>query len=351
MVFFNDSKIESVMVSTVGNKLLEESFNFSGEAVGFDNPDDGAAMMFTQFFQKPFSKADQVYHFYHAQDFLFNVVGARVYNFFEGEASLADTAFFLTGHLYDVSDHPKIRAGEFYVVHFKDVHFEGELCEAIGLYKSDNKEAFLSVNISDHGVSLIAPMNAMRLDGLDKAALIIKNTVHSSYKVLIGGCKNAVDSAYWKDDFLVLAARQDAYQKTRNLMTVCKNFIMEKLDDQFEVEKADKIDLLNRTVAHFKDHDTLNMEEFEHEVLQGEQVIEAFQTYRKNFEEENEVSFGDEFAVSSTAVKKMRGGFKSVIKLDKNATIQLHGKRDLVERGFDEDKGMSYYKVYFENEG
>lgn len=41
---------------------------------------------------------------------------------------------------------------------------------------------------------------------------------------------------------------------------------------------------------------------------------------------------------------------KSVIKLDKNFHIYVHGRRDLIERGFDEEKGKKYYKVYFDEE-
>ncbi|MEZ4893945.1 MAG: hypothetical protein R2778_13135 [Saprospiraceae bacterium] len=42
--------------------------------------------------------------------------------------------------------------------------------------------------------------------------------------------------------------------------------------------------------------------------------------------------------------------FKSVLKLDKNFHIYVHGRRDLIERGFDEQKGKKFYKVYYENE-
>jgi len=49
-------------------------------------------------------------------------------------------------------------------------------------------------------------------------------------------------------------------------------------------------------------------------------------------------------------VKKMESSYKSVLKLDKNFHIYVHGKREYLEKGYDEDKGMNYYKVYFENE-
>ncbi len=41
---------------------------------------------------------------------------------------------------------------------------------------------------------------------------------------------------------------------------------------------------------------------------------------------------------------------RSVLKLDKNFHIYIHGDRELIERGYDEEKGKSFYKVYFEEE-
>jgi len=41
---------------------------------------------------------------------------------------------------------------------------------------------------------------------------------------------------------------------------------------------------------------------------------------------------------------------KSVVKLDKNFHIYVHGRHDYIERGYDEAKGMKYYKLYFTNE-
>jgi len=62
------------------------------------------------------------------------------------------------------------------------------------------------------------------------------------------------------------------------------------------------------------------------------------------------VPLEDKFDISDQAVKRDFKVFKSVLKLDKNFHIYVHGRRDLIERGFDDDKGKKYYKVWFENE-
>jgi hypothetical protein len=58
----------------------------------------------------------------------------------------------------------------------------------------------------------------------------------------------------------------------------------------------------------------------------------------------------DEFYISPQAVKKQARVFKSVIKLDKNFHIYVHGDRELIEKGYDEALQKHYYKIYFDRE-
>ena len=41
--------------------------------------------------------------------------------------------------------------------------------------------------------------------------------------------------------------------------------------------------------------------------------------------------------------------FKSILKLDKNFHIYIHGNSELIRRGEEKD-GRKFYKIYFENE-
>lgn len=58
----------------------------------------------------------------------------------------------------------------------------------------------------------------------------------------------------------------------------------------------------------------------------------------------------DTFDIADSAVKKALASFKRVIKLDKNFLITITGHKDMVEKGFDEEKSMNYYKLYFREE-
>ena len=56
------------------------------------------------------------------------------------------------------------------------------------------------------------------------------------------------------------------------------------------------------------------------------------------------------FKFSENAVKKGKKIFRRVIKLDKNFHVYIHSRHDFVEKGYDEEKGMKYYKLYYLNE-
>ena len=84
-------------------------------------------------------------------------------------------------------------------------------------------------------------------------------------------------------------------------------------------------------------------------MLHHEALIESFQNYNEKYAKENEIELVDGFDISAQAVKKQARVFKSVLKLDKNFHVYIHGNRELIEQGVDAD-GRKYYKLYFENE-
>ena len=108
--------------------------------------------------------------------------------------------------------------------------------------------------------------------------------------------------------------------------------------------------MLNKSTSYFKEKDAFNIKDFEKEVLVQPEVIEAFKDYRSDFNKRMDLTAIDEFEVSPTAVKKNQKYMRSVIKLDKNFHLYIHGRHDMVENGYDEEKGMKFYKLFYVNE-
>lgn len=350
MFFHQDATFEQLSIHRVGNKSQDEFYVLSDDPIDLSQ-DEVLPELLMQYFMRPFAKANEVYRFYHPNDDLqLNEVYYFIKQFFDNKIGFHDMSQQVAKHLYEVSEHPKIKSGELYVVALNNVQMEGEEHQAIGLFKSENKEAYLKVYLESGGFGLDYEQEAININKLDKGVVIINCEEEEGYKVLVVDQTNQSEAVYWKDDFLKIRTRNDNFQQTGNLMKVYKNFVAEKLDDVFELETADKIDLLNRSMDYFKTKETFDQEEFDEEVLGNPQAVSLFKEYQQSFEEEFDSPFQSNFEIATSAVKKMASSYKSVVKLDKNFHIYIHGKRDLVETGYDEERGMNYYKLYFENE-
>ncbi len=143
--------------------------------------------------------------------------------------------------------------------------------------------------------------------------------------------------------------RNDHINSTNHFLTLTKEFVTEQFPTEFETTKKDQIEILKRSVDFFKTHDTFDKEEFEQEVLQQENIIQSFSRFDERYKQENRIEIEDHFEISTQALKKQEKVFKSVIKLDKNFHIYIHGDRDLIEHGIEKD-GRKFYKIYYSDE-
>jgi hypothetical protein len=78
-------------------------------------------------------------------------------------------------------------------------------------------------------------------------------------------------------------------------------------------------------------------------------MIESFRQFGSRYTESHDFDIASQFDISAMAVKKQARVFKSVLKLDKNFHIYIHGNTDLIEKGID-DNGRKFYKIYYQDE-
>lgn len=350
MVTFFEASLETVSVHHIGNQSQNEFYSLSDKPL--ELKDEIIQNLLTQYFLKPFEKTNEVYHFMHSSgDLNLNEVYHFAQEAFENEAKFHEASQQIAKHLYNVTNHPNIKPGELYVAYFKQVQIEGELLDAIGIFKSENKETYLKVYPEAEGFHIDYEENAININKLDKGALIFNTAQELGYKVVvIDNTNRGQDTVYWKDEFLQFKIRNDSFNQTNNTLSVYKNFVTQKLDDEFEISKADKIDLLNKSIKYFKEKETFDLEEFGSEVIGNDKAFESFKTFKSQYEQEFETPIADTFEISTNAVKKQQRVYKSVLKLDRNFHIYIHGDKELIEKGYDDSKHMNFYKVYFKEE-
>ncbi|QSI05761.1 nucleoid-associated protein [Treponema pedis] len=343
MISLIDVYIENASVHKVGNKLRGENISFSRSILDNDLMDE----ILISYFLTPFT-SEEFYQFHHESDLALNEVYTYVSKIFDNQEQLYEQSVNLAKHLYEQSTHPKIKGGEFYTVYFKDCILDGETLDAVGLFKSENKDTFLKVLHENDNFNLQSE-KGINIKKLDKGCLIFNKEQESGYVVaVVDNTGRGVEARYWLDDFLHVRRRQDAYTNTQNLMTLAKNFITQEMPKEFEVSKADQIGLLNKSLDFFKAKDEFAIDDFTNEVMTEPEIIEKFRQYKKRSEDENGISIDNQFPVSEAARKKQQRSFKRVIRLDKKIQIVISGNRQNIEQGTDE-KGK-FYKVYYTEE-
>lgn len=350
MISFYEASLAELSIHRIGNKSQDEFYILSDQSVTIQ--DDTLSNVLQQYFLGPFEKVNEVYRFFHPNaDLNLNEVYHFATEIFKDGTQFHENSKELAKYLYEVSGHPKIKSGELYLAYFENVQIEGELHDAIGIFKSETKETYLKVSPENSGFGLSYEEEAININKLDKGCLIFNADQEEGFRVaVIDQTNRSAEAVYWKDEFLKLKIRNDNFNQTTNVLGVYKNFVTEKLDQDFEISKADKIDLLNKSMKYFKEKESFDLDEFSNEVIGNAEGIASFKDYKKNYEEEFDAPIADSFDISGAAVKKQARVYKSVLKLDKNFHIYIHGDKELIEKGFDDDKSMNYYKVYFREE-
>ena len=103
-------------------------------------------------------------------------------------------------------------------------------------------------------------------------------------------------------------------------------------------------------MKYFKEKESFDFDEFSNEVIGNETAANSFKAMVQNYEQEFETPLSAGFEISGQAVMKQKSSYKSVLKLDKNLHVYIHGDRNLLEQGFDDGKGMNYVKLFYKSE-
>ena len=347
MVDYTNCDLQQVSVHQVGNKANEGELHLSKSML--DVSDANLKELLFHYFLKPFTETEFYNFAFSGEELSMNPLFNYANTLFEDPDAFHINSIKIARHLYEVTHHPNIKPGDLFVARFINIQVNEEPTEAIGIFKAENKQSFLKINHKTEDI-ILDYEEGIHIDKLDKGCLIFNIDKEEGYKVtMIDKSNKSLDAQYWKDSFLNLKACNDDYHSTAALLNMTKDFVTKQIPEEFEVGKADQIDMLNRSVEYFKSNESFNKEDFEEKVLHQPEVIESFRNFDNAYKADNDLSFTESFEISPQAVKKQARNFKSVLKLDKNFHIYIHGDRSKIEQGVDAN-GQKYYKIYYDQE-
>ena len=347
MLDFSGCHLTQLSIHRVGNKTHDEELRLSGTPL--DVSDRELRNVLIKYFLTPFEETE-FYHFTASNDdFRLNPLYNFVSGMFENADTFHDHSINIARHLYEKATHPNIKSGDLFVTKFEDMILDDMRTEVIGIFKAENIQSFLKLNLQTNTFTIDYD-DGINVEKLDKGCLVFNLGQSDGYRISIVDKSNRFTEAqYWRDVFLDLKPCSDEFHQTKAFLNMAKSYIMKQLDEEFEIEKADKIDLLNRSMHYFKNHEAFNQEEFEADVFYDDKVIASFRKYNDTYNGTEDVYIDPSFDISPQAVKRQERVFKSVLKLDKNFHIYIHGDRNMIERGTDAD-GRKYYKIYYDRE-
>ena len=112
---------------------------------------------------------------------------------------------------------------------------------------------------------------------------------------------------------------------------------------------------LNRAVNHFAKNDQFEETQFVNEVFANPDLIPEFKHYKTEKAPKYSIEDLTTFPIANTAVSAARKKIKNTINLDTNIQIKMdfinpESAEKFVEKGWDEERQMYYYLVYFNKE-
>ncbi len=344
-----DIAIAKIVAHRVGNKN-QGGRNFTSDTLLL--LDEALEETLKNYFLKPFKQTAETYRFVHSVDMSYHSLNGIAKGIFEDDNTFLSGSVDVLNHLYEQSTHPQIKSGDLFVVLFDEIILEEEMVQALGIFKSERKDEFLTVSETENRV-IVNSGEGISLKKLDKGCVILNYEAEDGYRIFSLD-NNNYDTSYWKDQFLGIDFVQDQNYDTRSYIDMCKSFAEDVIREKSG--RKDQIEFLSESVQYFDMNEKIVDSNFQEVLFETDDNLkQEFKDYKTKYEEDYGIEIPNEIPISKPVLRQQKRAIKNFIKLDTGIQVKLDFKdpessRQYVEKGFDPDKGMHFYKVYYNEE-
>ncbi len=348
MIKKNKASIPKLIIHKIGNKFNDTRNVFSEKPVVFD---ENSYNLMLPYLLKPFGNLTESFRFNHHADINLNEINVYCKGIFNDEEFFVDTSKNILMHLFEQSNSAQIKTGDVLIVLFEDVEYNNIFTSAIGIYKIENKSNFFQTYMEGDSLDVMV-QQGINTKKIDKGCLVVNYSDDEGY-VVLSVDNNNYDAQYWTKNFLNIKYADDKNNHTQTYIEMCKEFSNEILKTDYGTQEQSHF--LAKTIDFFKENESVNIHDFKEDVFEEDEQKELFDDYKKVFESERNVLVRNQFLVSEAVVKKQKQKIRTEIKLDTHIQIKLDvdapdASSEYLELGYDEEKKMKYYKVYFNEE-
>ncbi|MFD2824431.1 nucleoid-associated protein [Lacinutrix iliipiscaria] len=349
MISRKNASISKFIIHKVGNKHNSTKNAFSNKTVDFD---EASYDLMLPFLLKPFGSVVQSYRFNHHADVRLNEINNYSDTIFNDEDAFIETSKHIVKHLFEQSNSAQIKTGDVLVVLFEGIEYNEITTNALGVFKIENKVNFFQTYLENDSYDVLV-QKGINSKKIDKGCLVL-NQSDTEGRIILSADNNNYDAQYWTHHFLNIKYADDANQHTKNYLELCQEFSNEIIKTSYGEQERNTF--LAKTIDYFKENEILNVERFTDEIFEEDKHKTLFEDYKKTYEGEQDLLIRNQFDVAEAVVKKEKKKIKTEIKLDTNIQIKLdidapEASSEYLERGYDDEKKMHYYKVFFNAEG
>lgn len=345
MITRKNASISKFIIHKVGNKFNDTKNAFSEKIVDFD---EASYNLMLPFLLRPFGSLVQSYRFNHHANINLNEINSYSKQIFNDEEAFIEVSKHIVTHLYEQSTSANIKTGDVLVAMFEGIEFNEITTNALGIFKIESKVDFFQTYLENNSYDVLV-QKGISSKKVDKGCLILNQT-DAEGNIVLSVDNNSYDAQYWINQFLNIKYADDANSHTQQYIELCKEFSTEILKTSYGAQEQNTF--LAKTIDFFKENEIVNIERFKEEIFQEDKHKSLFDDYKKTFEGEQNIVMRNQFDVAEAVVNKEKKKIKTDIKLDTNIQIKLdidapEASSEYLERGFDDEKKMYYYKVFF----
>jgi hypothetical protein len=345
MISIKNASISKFIIHKVGNKFNDTKNAFSEKLVDFD---EASYDLMLPFLLRPFSSVVQSYRFNHHANIALNEINSYSAQIFNDDDAFIEVSKHIVTHLYEQSTSANIKTGDVLVVMFEGIEFREITTNAIGIFKIENKVNFFQTYLENNSYDVLV-QKGISSKKVDKGCIIL-NQSDTEGNIILSVDNNSYDANYWLNQFLNIKYADDANNHTQQYIELCKEFSTEILKTTYGAQQQNTF--LAKTIDFFKENEVVNVERFKDEIFEEDKHKALFDDYKKTFEDEQNLVIRNQFDVAESVVNKEKKKIKTDIKLDTNIQIKLdidapEASSEYLERGYDDEKKMHFYKVFF----
>ena len=331
------TKILATTIQIVGNKSKGEGASLANQLTSLGSSESFLKKMIETSFTTQDCK-----HFTYIGSLDLNPVYQFVSKIFDNHEQMVIQSVNLATYLYEQSINPNIKSGEFYVS-LVECEINEEKIEALALLKSERKDTFLTTE-NDGTVISVKTISGTSLKNLDKGCLILNQRKKDGYVVFsVDKTNSNNDANYWIESFLHLTNCNDEYHETLSIVKACNSFFTKmqknKNADQTELARA----VCRSKELFTQDEKSIDPKTLPKILLKNEEYQKEFEMFLSSHYSSN---LPQPFTPQPEVAKKKLARKSNLIYLDKNFEIKLLNAEAKIERGYDKEKDMYYYKLW-----